>query len=86
MNTKSRFIHSASFSSLVEGVSLYRHVFLLYLVPATLYCFYNNLSFLSLAYFNPTSYFMFMQIRLLLTGLIYQVNIKKRLKSKTCES
>ena len=67
---------SASFSSLLEGVSLYRHVFLLYMVPAALYCLYNNLSFLSLAYFNPTTYFMFMQIRLLLTGLIYQVYIR----------
>ena len=45
----------------------------LYLVPATLYCLYNNLSFLSLAYLDPVTYSMFMQIRLLLTGLIYQV-------------
>ena len=46
----------------------------LYLVPATLYCLYNNLSFLSLAYLDPVTYSMFMQIRLLLTGLIYQVS------------
>ena len=66
-------ICSASVRSLFEGVYKYRWVLLLYLVPATLYCLYNNLSFLSLAYFDPTTYFMFMQIRLLLTGLIYQV-------------
>lgn len=69
-------IHSrASFSTLVSGVSQHRKVLVLYLVPAALYCLYNNLSFLSLAYFNPTTYFMFMQIRLLLTGLIYQVKL-----------
>ena len=47
----------------------------LYFVPAALYCLYNNLSFVSLSYFNPTTYFMFMQIRLLLTGVIYQVDV-----------
>ena len=55
-------------------MSTYKHVLLLYLVPAALYCLYNNLSFTSLSYFNPTTYFMFMQIRLLLTGVIYQVH------------
>ena len=34
----------------------------LYFVPAALYCLYNNLSFVSLSYFNPTTYFMFMQV------------------------
>ena len=59
-----------------------RQVLLLYFVPATLYCLYNNLSFLSLSYFDPTSYFMFMQTRLLLTGLIYQILFSKRLSMK----
>jgi len=60
-------------------VSTYKHVLLLYLVPAALYCLYNNLSFTSLSYFNPTTYFMFMQIRLLLTGVIYQILFRKQL-------
>ena len=47
----------------------------MYLVPASLYCLYNNLAFVSLSFFNPTTYFMLMQIRLLLTGLIYQVAV-----------
>jgi len=54
----------------------------LYFVPAALYCLYNNLSFVSLSYFNPTTYFMFMQTRLLLTGLIYQILFSKKLSSK----
>ena len=66
---------SSSLKSLVQSVSSYRWVLGLYLVPASLYCLYNNLSFVSLQYFNPTTYFMFMQIRLLLTGVIYQVDV-----------
>merc|ERR1719309_1664089 len=76
------YFKDASVRSLFEGVCKYRWVLLLYLVPATLYCLYNNLSFLSLSYFNPTTYFMFMQIRLLLTGVIYQILFKKSLSSK----
>ena len=53
--------------------SRHRDLFLLYLVPAGLYCVYNNLYFVSLIFFDPTSNNMFMQIRLILTGIIYQV-------------
>ena len=60
--------------SLGEGILKNKKVLGLYFVPAALYCLYNNLAFVSLSFFNPTTYFMFMQIRLLLTGLIYQVN------------
>ncbi len=45
-----------------------------YMIPAILYCLYNNLSFTNLAIFDPTTYFMFMQIRLIMTGVIYQVS------------
>ena len=43
------------------------------MVPALLYCVYNNLSFANLAVFDPTTYFMLLQTRLLLTGVFYQV-------------
>ena len=46
-----------------------------YMVPSFLYCFYNNLSFTNLISFDPTTYFMFMQARLLVTGIIYQVSL-----------
>ena len=68
--------------SLVAGLHQHRSVLLLYLVPASLYCLYNNLSFLSLSYFTPTTYFMFMQIRLLLTGIIYQFLFSRRLSGR----
>jgi len=76
------YLKDSSFSSLLSSISIYRNVLLLYLVPAALYCLYNNLSFLSLSKFDPTTYFMFMQIRLLLTGLIYQILFRKPLSSK----
>ena len=52
------------------------------MVPALLYCFYNNLAFTNLAIFDPTTYFMFMQTRLLLTGIIYQFLFKRKLSGK----
>jgi len=73
------FIVQNSFGSLVAGVRGNLGILALYLVPSSLYCLYNNLSFASLQYFNPTTYFMFMQIRLLLTGLIYQMLFKRQL-------
>jgi len=76
------YLKESSLSSLVNSVSKYKYVLLLYLAPAGLYCLYNNLSFLSLTYFNPTTYFMFMQIRLLLTGVIYQIFFRKQLSVK----
>jgi len=68
--------------SLGEGILKNKNVLVLYFVPATLYCLYNNLAFVSLSFFNPTTYFMFMQIRLLLTGLIYQVLFSQILTCK----
>lgn len=76
------YLKDASFLSLIEGIFKYSWVFVLYLVPAILYSLYNNLSFLSLAYLDPVTYSMFMQIRLLLTGLIYQILFKKTLSRK----
>merc|ERR1719220_1695002 len=76
------YLKDSSLLSLLKSVSTYRWVLGLYLVPAALYCLYNNLSFVSLSYFNPTTYFMFMQTRLLLTGFIYQILFSKSLSSK----
>ena len=67
------YIRDKTAISLGEGVLANKNVLFLYFVPAALYCLYNNLSFVSLSYFSPTTYFMFMQIRLLMTGLMYQV-------------
>ncbi len=66
-----------SCKQLITTVKSEKSIPFLYLIPAGLYCLYNNLAFFSLKYVTPTTYFMFMQIRLLLTGLIYQVHHSK---------
>ena len=52
------------------------------MVPAFLYCLYNNLTFQNLKIFDPTTYFMFMQLRLLMTGVIYQFLFNRKLSGK----
>ncbi len=54
---------SNSFSSLALSTSKNPEVAAKYLVPAALYCAYNNLSYAGLAAFDPTTYFIFMQSR-----------------------
>lgn len=49
------------------------------MVPALLYCLYNNLAFLNLSIFDPTTYFILLQLRVILTGIIYQCLFKKNL-------
>lgn len=55
---------------------------LYYLVPSVLYAIYNNLSFLSLARFDPTTYFLLLQFRVVVTGVIYQQLFAKRLSCR----
>ena len=71
-----------SVRSLISNAFEHRKVLYYYMVPAMLYCFYNNLAFTNLAIFDPTTYFMFMQTRLLMTGVIYQFLFKKNLSGK----
>lgn len=55
------------------------HVCLLYLIPAALYCLYNNLAFINLANYDPTSYFILLQLRNVITGALYQLIFHKKL-------
>ena len=41
-----------------------------YFVPSALYAVYNNLSFFSLAKFDPTTYYLLLQFRVVVTGKI----------------
>lgn len=51
-------------------------------MPALLYCFYNNLAFVNLAAFDPTTYNLLLQFRVVITGLFFQVLFKKQLTRK----
>lgn len=54
-------------------------VFGLYMVPSALYCAYNNLAFVNLSNFDPTTYFLLLQFRVVVTGVIFQILFKKKL-------
>lgn len=46
----------------------------LYLIPAFLYCLYNNLSFVNLSAFDPTTYYLLLQFRVVVTAVLFQVS------------
>lgn len=54
--------------------SLLVSVMWLYFVPSLLYCLYNNLSFINLSAYDPTTYFLLLQLRVVITGVVFQVN------------
>ncbi|XP_050077840.1 UDP-galactose transporter senju [Anopheles maculipalpis] len=71
-----------SFRSLIARVVEGSDVLLLYFVPAFLYCLYNNLSFVNLSTFDPTTYYLLLQLRVVVTGILFQIIFKKYLSRK----
>lgn len=67
------FVFRNSTSSLVYDIVKNKNVLLLYFVPAFLYCIYNNLSFINLSKFDPTTYYLLLQFRVVITGVLFQV-------------
>lgn len=61
------------FVALLHEISVNRKVFVLYLIPAFLYCLYNNLAFVNLTVFDPTTYFLLLQLRVVVTAVLFQV-------------
>ncbi|CAB3366460.1 Hypothetical predicted protein [Cloeon dipterum] len=55
---------------------------MLYFVPAFMYCLYNNLAFVNLATYDPTTYYLLLQFRVVITGVVFQVLFKKQLSCK----
>ncbi|XP_071540709.1 UDP-galactose transporter senju-like isoform X2 [Panulirus ornatus] len=69
-------------STLIADMRIHVYVLGLYMIPALLYCLYNNLAFVNLAAFDPTTYFLFLQLRVVVTGIIFQVLFKKQLSKR----
>ena len=44
-----------------------------YFIPAGLYALYNVLTYYNLLEFDPTTYFLLLQFRVVVTGVIFQV-------------
>ncbi len=47
-------------------------LFTLYLIPSGLYALYDILAYVNLAIFDPPTYFLLLQFRLVITGLLHQ--------------
>ncbi|XP_066287123.1 UDP-galactose transporter senju-like [Branchiostoma lanceolatum] len=73
------YLKDNTFKELVRVALRDKRVLLLYLVPALLYCLYNNLQFVNLAVYDPTTYYLLLQFRVVITGVIFQVLFKKTL-------
>ncbi|XP_031848236.1 LOW QUALITY PROTEIN: UDP-galactose transporter senju [Nomia melanderi] len=71
-----------SIKSLCQEITGNKGVLLLYMIPAFLYCLYNNLAFINLAAFDPTTYYLLLQFRVVMTGIIFQVVFNKKLSIK----
>uniref|UniRef100_A0A182MN74 CMP-sialic acid transporter n=1 Tax=Anopheles culicifacies TaxID=139723 RepID=A0A182MN74_9DIPT len=71
-----------SFHSLIARIVEGSNVLLLYFVPAFLYCLYNNLAFVNLSTFDPTTYYLLLQLRVVITGILFQIIFKKYLSRK----
>ena len=73
------YLAENSTKNLLKEVLANQKLFLLYFIPAALYCLYNNLAFVSLVNFDPTTYYILLQLRMVVTGVIYQIVFKRRL-------
>ena len=67
-------------TGLVTAIRTHIRVAVLYIVPAGLYALYNNLTFVNLQLFDPPTFFILGQSRLVVTGLVYQSIFKRRLQ------
>lgn len=76
------FTKETSLMNLFSSVVKHIRVMLLYFVPALMYCLYNNLAFTNLASYDPTTYYLLLQFRVVVTGVIFQIIFKKKLSRK----
>ncbi|CAH2265767.1 jg7955 [Pararge aegeria aegeria] len=65
--------------NIFQAVVLNYKLALYYFIPSLLYCFYNNLAFINLSHYDPTSYYILLQLRVVLTAIIFQFLFQKKL-------
>lgn len=76
------FVTGSSVKDFLESWSTHGSMIFYYFVPSALYAIYNNLSFFSLAKFDPTTYYLLLQFRVVVTGVIYQWLFGKQLSRR----
>ena len=64
---------------IVDDMYQHRVLFLLYAIPSGMYVAYNNLSYVALTYFDPATYSVLMQLRIVVTGLLSVIIINRRI-------
>ncbi|XP_046916305.2 UDP-galactose transporter senju [Dermatophagoides farinae] len=57
----------------------HNRLLLLSCIPAILYCIVNNLQFINMSHYDPVTYSVWMQCRLIATGIVYQFVFKRYL-------
>ncbi|CAG4986673.1 unnamed protein product [Parnassius apollo] len=62
-----------------KAIAINYNLLLLYFIPSLLYCFYNNLAFINLSHYDPTSYYILLQFRVVLTAILFQFLFSKKL-------
>ncbi|KAG7306218.1 hypothetical protein JYU34_008821 [Plutella xylostella] len=65
--------------NIFEAVMINHKLLFLYFIPSLLYCFYNNLAFINLAHYDPTTYYILLQFRVVLTAILFQCLFNKKL-------
>lgn len=73
------FLKDHTVSNLFEDIVKHKKVLFLYFIPAALYCLYNNLQFVNLSAYDPTTYYLLLQFRVVVTGVVFQLVFKKSL-------
>lgn len=62
-----------TFESLLNTASANKKLWLLYFGPASLYALYNILTYVNLQNYDPTTYFLLLQMRVVVTGILFQL-------------
>lgn len=73
------FNSRANIFDLIADLRKNSKLLLLYLVPASLYCIYNVLSYRNIKLFDLTTYYCSTQLRIVVTALVYQILFRRKL-------
>uniref|UniRef100_A0A7S4FQ23 Uncharacterized protein n=1 Tax=Eutreptiella gymnastica TaxID=73025 RepID=A0A7S4FQ23_9EUGL len=73
--------NDGTLKDMVEKLVEHRNLFLRYSLPAVSYVLYDNLTFVNLTLFDPVTYVILMQIRLVVTGVMWSALFSKKLST-----
>lgn len=69
----------ASLQLLATQIQTHRDLLIRYLIPSGLYALYDILSYINLRAFDASTYFLLLQFRMVITGLLHQFMFQKTL-------